>query len=174
MASRVSARRPSNFFCLAKRSHQEKATPLSASPARLRRYGATSGARAGRGSAQTRPCGPQTVALPDPPAAALLGAATGALGSTRPVAVSLLLGGWRAVISSVGYALARTHFLGPRLRGDDGQEEDCGRRGDTGARLTRVIPAQAGIQSPAKRSEPLVSGRPPRRRGDGPSGPAPL
>ena len=62
VASRVSARRPSNFFCLAKRSHQvhavglcslraamlckgQKATPVAASLARLQRARATCGAR---------------------------------------------------------------------------------------------------------------------------------
>jgi len=35
VASRVSARQPSSFLCLAKERNQRKATPLSASPARL-------------------------------------------------------------------------------------------------------------------------------------------
>ena len=68
------ARRRSNFLSLRrKKVTKEKATPLSASPAL--RYGATCGARVQRGLARTRFA--QTIASPDPLAAALLGAYRG-------------------------------------------------------------------------------------------------
>ena len=67
------ARRRTFFSCVAKKRRQKKATPLSASPAL--RYGATCGARVQRGLAQTRFA--QTIASPDPLAAALLGAYRG-------------------------------------------------------------------------------------------------
>ena len=65
---------------------QKKATPLSASPAL--RTGATCGARVQRGLAQTR-CA-QTVASPDPLAATLLGAYTGAGQPTSTRAIASL------------------------------------------------------------------------------------
>ena len=68
------ARRRSNFLSLRrKKVTKERATPLSASPAL--RYGATCGARVQRGLARTRFA--QTIASPDPLAAALLGAYRG-------------------------------------------------------------------------------------------------
>ena len=78
------ARRRTFFSCVAKKRRQKKATPLSASPAL--RYGATCGARVQRGLAQTRFA--QTIASPDPLAAALLGAyrGDGEQTSTRAVA----------------------------------------------------------------------------------------
>ena len=77
-------RRRTFFSCVAKKRRQKKATPLSASPAL--RYGATCGARVQRGLAQTRFA--QTIASPDPLAAALLGAyrGDGEQTSTRAVA----------------------------------------------------------------------------------------
>ena len=77
-------RRGTFFSCVAKKRRQKKATPLSASPAL--RYGATCGARVQRGLAQTRFA--QTIASPDPLAAALLGAyrGDGEQTSTRAVA----------------------------------------------------------------------------------------
>jgi hypothetical protein len=65
---------------------QKKATPLSASP--VLRYGATCGALVQRGLAQTR-CA-QTVASPDPLAAALLGAYRGAGQPTSIRAIAAL------------------------------------------------------------------------------------
>ncbi len=62
---------------------QKKATPLSASPAL--RAGATCGARVQRGLAQTR-CA-QTVASPDPLAAALLGAYRGDGAAEQPTSL---------------------------------------------------------------------------------------
>ena len=78
------ARRRTFFSCVAKKRRQKKATPLSASP--VLRYGATCGARVQRGLAQTRFA--QTIASPDPLAAALLGAyrGDGEQTSTRAVA----------------------------------------------------------------------------------------
>ncbi len=68
------ARRRSYFFSLRrKKVTQKRATPLSASPAL--RYGASCGAHGQRGLAQTRFA--QTVASPDPPSPALLGADRG-------------------------------------------------------------------------------------------------
>ena len=70
------ARRRSHFLSLRrKKVTKERATPLSATPAL--RYGATCGARSGRGLARTRHCVAQTVASPDPPSPALLGADRG-------------------------------------------------------------------------------------------------
>ncbi len=70
------ARRRSYFFSLRrKKVTKKRASPLSASPAL--RYGAACGARSGRGLARTRHCVAQTVASPDPPSPALLGADRG-------------------------------------------------------------------------------------------------
>ena len=84
------ARRRSNFLLLRhrmagpKKVTKEKATPLSASPAL--RYGATCGARVQRGLARTRFA--QTIASPDPLAAALLGAYRGDGGAKQPNSTS--------------------------------------------------------------------------------------
>jgi len=70
----ISPRR-ATYFSLSRQRKvgKRKATPLSASPSL--RYGATCGARGWRGLASTRFA--QTIASPDPPAAALLGAHRG-------------------------------------------------------------------------------------------------
>ena len=77
-------RRGTFFSCLAKKRRQKKATPLPATPARS--AGATCGARCWRGLARTRACGAQTIASPDPPSPALLGAARRGLKPTRAIA----------------------------------------------------------------------------------------
>ena len=70
----ISPRRATHFLLLRqKKVSKEKAIPLSASPAL--RSGATCGARVQRGLARTRFA--QTIASPDPLAAALLGAFRG-------------------------------------------------------------------------------------------------
>jgi hypothetical protein len=119
VASRVSARQPTPFLCLAKERGAKKGDPT---------------VRVHRGFGVNTACGRVLVGL----------------------------GGWRAVIGSVVCAFAHTHFLDPRLRGDDGD------RAASAAHITRVIPAQAGIQSQAKRSEPFGA-----ERSDGPSSPLP-
>ena len=73
------------FYTLRKKGTNERATPLSSSPAL--RYGATCGARIWRGLARTRFA--QTIASPDPPNPALLGASRGARETKHPLGLLL-------------------------------------------------------------------------------------
>ena len=65
------------FFASPKKVTQERRPRCLRPLCACRHTEATCGARAAGGSAQTRPCGAQTVALPDPRIPALLGAFTG-------------------------------------------------------------------------------------------------
>jgi hypothetical protein len=101
------------FSCLAKKRRQKKATPLPATPARS--AGATCGAWCWRGLARTRACGAQTIASPDPPSPALLGAARRGLKPAR--AIAALGRVWGAECSDGPNRSPPFHLAAPRSTG---------------------------------------------------------